>query len=74
MMLYPGLTAAPPAFNHAGTPPGVSHSFDCAARKAAYSFGQALLPDRGDFKSLFQALQLQACNMTTPATMDSYEQ
>ena len=72
MMLYAGLTAAPPAFNHAGTPPGITHSFDCAARKAAYSFGQALLPGRGDFKSLFQALQLQACNMSTPAVMDEY--
>ena len=72
MMLYAGLTAAPPAFNHAGTPPGITHTFDCAARKAAYSFGQALLPGRGDFKSLFQALQLQACNMSTPAVMDEY--
>ena len=72
MMLYASLTAAPPAFNHAGTPPGITHSFDCAARKAAYSFGQALLPGRGAFKSLFQALQLQACNMSTPAVMDEY--
>ena len=72
MMLYAGLAAAPPAFNHAGTPPGITHSFDCAARKAAYSFGQALLPGRGDFKTLFQALQLQACNMSTPAVMDEY--
>ena len=72
MMLYASLTAAPPAFNHAGTPPGITHSFDCAARKAAYSFGQALLPGRGDFKTLFQALQLQACNMSTPAVMDEY--
>ena len=72
MMLYAGLTAAPPAFSHAGTPPGITHSFDCAARKAAYSFGQTLLPGRGDFKTLFQALQLQACNMTTPTVMDEY--
>ena len=67
----PGITQ-PPAFSHAGTPPGITHSFDCAARKAAYSFGQTLLPGRGDFKTLFQALQLQACNMTTPTVMDEY--
>ena len=72
MMLCAGLTAVPPAFSHAGTPPGITHSFDCAARKAAYSFGQTLLPGRGDFKTLFQALQLQACNMTTPTVMDEY--
>lgn len=67
-----GSAPAPPAFSHAGTPPGITESFDCAARKAAYSFGQALLPSRGSFKTLFRALQLQACNMTTPAVMDEY--
>ena len=103
MMFYAGVTAAPPAFSHAGTPPGITHSFDCAARKAAYSFGQTLLPGRacppfepmghgpaarmrppshcdpcvlrgpgGSFKTLFEALQLQACNMSTPAVMDEY--
>ena len=73
MLLCVLLTSgAVPPFNHAGTPPGITHSFDCAARKAAYSFGQALLPSRGSFKTLFQALQLQACNMTTPSAMDKY--
>ena len=65
--------AEAPDFYHSGTPPGITRSFDCAARKAAFTFGQTLLPARGSFKTLFQALQLQACNMTTPEAMDEYQ-
>jgi len=74
-----GLAAEPPTpppsydFNHAGTPAGITPSFDCAARKAAYEFGSALLPTRGSFKSLFEALQLKACGMETPADEDKYK-
>ena len=34
---------------------------------------QYLLPDRGDFRTLFEALQLQDCGLTTPAAMDEYK-
>ena len=37
---------------------GVPASFDCAMRKAAYSFGQKLLPRLGKFSELYYALDL----------------
>jgi len=55
-----------------GTPGGVPPAFDCAVRKLAYEYGQKLKPDRGGFRTLFEALQLQFCNMTTPATYDKF--
>lgn len=56
-----------------GTPPGVPGEFDCAVRKLAYEYGQKLLPNRGQFRTLFEALQLQFCGMTTPSTYDEYQ-
>ena len=41
-----------------GTPPGVPPTFDCKARAAAWEYGKYLLPERGDFRTLFEALQL----------------
>lgn len=32
-----------------------------------------LLPERGDFRTLFEALQLQDCGLTTPAEMDEFK-
>ena len=55
-----------------GTPDGVPPEFDCAMRAFAYEVGKAKLPERGDFRSLFESLQLQYCNMTTPAKMDGW--
>ena len=55
-----------------GTPGGVPEDFDCEMRKFAYSYGQSLRPDRGSFRTLFEALQLQACGMSTPDQMDKY--
>eukprot|EP00937_MAST-01D_sp_MAST-1D-sp2_P004825 g4825.t1 len=55
-----------------GTPPGVPSEYDCAFRKAAYEYGQKLLPKRGSFRTLFEALQLQWCGMDTPAEYDEY--
>ena len=56
-----------------GTPPGVPATFDCKARAAAWEYGKHLLPERGDFKTLFEALQLQDCNLPTPAEMDVFK-
>eukprot|EP01084_Bolivina_argentea_P098106 176351_1 len=53
-------------FINSGTPSGVNISFDCAIREYAYNFGINLQPRHGSFVSLFDALQLQACNMTRP--------
>ena len=56
-----------------GTPPGVPPTFDCKARVAAWEYGKYLLPERGDFRTLFEALQLQDCGLTTPAGMDDFK-
>ena len=67
----------PPALSaqmvHSGTPEGVSHETDCAIRQFAWEFGRRLQPSRGEFKSLFDALQLSACGVTTPAQQDQWE-
>jgi hypothetical protein len=55
-----------------GTPQGVPDLIDCAVREFAYNYGKSLLPDRGDFKTLFDAMQLQFCNLTAPTTSDKY--
>lgn len=47
-------------------------AFDCAARELAYEYGQKLMPQRGSFRTLFDSLQLQACNHTPPATFDTW--
>lgn len=57
-------------FINAGTAGGTPHSFDCAARTFAWEFGKRQLGRRGAFRSLFDALQLQACNQTPPAAWD----
>ena len=59
-----------PPFINPGTPPGISPSFNCAARVSAWNYGKHLLPQRGDFRTLFEALELQACGLDTPASMD----
>jgi hypothetical protein len=63
-------TAANPGMVQPGVPDGVPDDFDCAMRKFAWEYGQRLRPDRGTFRTLFEALQLQACDLSTPAEMD----
>ena len=46
---------------HAASVPA---SFDCAMRKAAYAFGQKLMPRLGAFEPLFYALDLNDPNCT----------
>lgn len=58
---------------NSGTPANVPADVDCAVRVLAWKFGQHLLPDRGEFRSLFEAMQLQFCNLTTPTEADSYQ-
>ena len=53
-------------FINSGTPSGVTTSFDCAVRYYAYEYGQQLQSRQGTFVSLFDALQLNACNYTRP--------
>ena len=63
----PACPAGEVCFHNHGTRPGVTKSFDCAVRKHAWEFAQATLPDRGSFRTAYDALQLQACDVPTPA-------
>jgi len=60
LLLLPSLSDG--ALVHSGTPPGVPSSFDCAIREAAWAYGKRLLPARGTFRSLYDALQLGLCD------------
>lgn len=59
-------------FINSGTPAGVPVTSDCALRQLAWEYGKSLRPDRGDFTSLFDALQLHVCNLTRPSTQDAW--
>ena len=50
------LAGAASGMINSGTPDGVPASFDCALRSLAYDYGRALLPGRGTFRTLFDAL------------------
>eukprot|EP01060_Flectonema_neradi_P039947 TRINITY_DN896_c1_g1_i2.p1 TRINITY_DN896_c1_g1~~TRINITY_DN896_c1_g1_i2.p1 ORF type:complete len:953 (+),score=255.36 TRINITY_DN896_c1_g1_i2:56-2914(+) len=58
--------AANPPFINPGTPKGIPASYDCTVRQHAWEFGKATLPQRGGFKTLYDALQLQACGVAPP--------
>jgi len=51
---------------HSGTPPWVGAPTDCAIRELAWRFGKTLQPSRGEFRSLFDALQLDLCGIAPP--------
>lgn len=55
-----------------GTPANIPLEADCAIRHLAWEYGQHLLPERGSFKTLFDALQLTQCNVTVPSKADTY--
>ena len=55
-----------PPFINSGTPSNIKSSFDCAVRYYAYEYGQEIQQRHDTFVSLFDALQLQACNYTRP--------
>ena len=55
-------------FTFSGSPAGVSQATDCAIRRAAWAYGKKLLPRKKSFKTLFDALQLDACGVTPPDT------
>ena len=61
------------AMVNGGTPKDVPHSADCAIRRAAWEFGQKLLPERGGFRTLYDALQLNACNGESAAAPPAHD-
>jgi len=54
------IVALCPTVVHAFPVKGVPASFDCAMRKAAYAYGQKLLPRLGAFEPLYYALNLNS--------------
>ena len=46
------------------SPVNVDPALDCAIKELAWSYAKKLQPQRGSFKSVFDALQLQKCNST----------
>lgn len=60
-------------FTHSGTPLNITKSFDCGVRQNAWKFGRQLLPRRGSFKTLFDALQLgNGCGLPEPLDEDTW--
>jgi hypothetical protein len=55
-----------PGMVFSGTPSGVPAATDCAIRQLAWEYGRKLQPARGGFQTLYDALQLGACNVTRP--------
>jgi hypothetical protein len=55
-----------------GSRAGLPAGYDCEVRKHAYEFAVATLPQRGTFKTAFDALQLQACGEPVPSTQDKF--
>ena len=55
-----------PGMIYSGTPIGVPPSADCALRTLAWEYGKKLQPNRSGFRTLYDALQLHACNVTAP--------
>ena len=65
-----------PGMVNSGTPSkAIPAHYDCSVREHAWEFGKATLPSRGSFKTLYDALQLQHCNVSAspPQTMDVWK-
>ena len=70
MAVVCGAASANPPFVNPGTPSGIPPSYDCKVREHAWEYGKTTLPQRGDFKTLYDALQLQACGVEAPSGED----
>lgn len=55
-----------------GSRAGLPAGYDCEVRTHAYEFALASLPQRGSFKTAFDALQLQGCGIPVPSTQDKF--
>lgn len=51
------------AMHNGGTPPGIPGKTDCRIRQFVWEAGKKLLPRRGEFKTLYDAMQLSACGV-----------
>eukprot|EP00490_Sorites_sp_Unknown_P000567 CAMPEP_0114671578 /NCGR_PEP_ID=MMETSP0191-20121206/41390_1 /TAXON_ID=126664 /ORGANISM="Sorites sp." /LENGTH=518 /DNA_ID=CAMNT_0001931745 /DNA_START=49 /DNA_END=1602 /DNA_ORIENTATION=+ len=64
-----GFTLPPQSdgyFINSGTPIPVPLEFDCAVREYAWEYGIQIQNRHGSFVTLYDALQLNACNVTRP--------
>ena len=48
-----------------GTPNGVPLATDCALRTEVWAFSQVLMPRKGSYSTMYDALQLQHCNTSS---------
>jgi hypothetical protein len=65
--LAPGVQT-PGGMIQPGTPPNVPPEFDCAMRTLAWEYGKKKLPERGEFRTLFESLQLQVAALESKST------
>lgn len=70
-----GLAGQPSVhpMNNGGTPGGIPPLTDCNIRKFLWQAGQKLMPRRGTFKTLYDAMQLGACGVEPPNATDSWQ-
>jgi hypothetical protein len=59
--------------HNGGTPGGIPPATDCNLRRFMWEAGKKLMPRRGTFKTLFDAMQLEACGVAGPAELDVWE-
>ena len=66
--------AAPPVhpMHNGGTPGNIPPKTDCNIREFMWESGKKLMPRRGSFKTLYDALQLSACGVEGPAANDTW--
>ena len=56
------------------TPVNVDPKLDCAIKQLAWEYAKKLLPQRGDFVSAYDALQLAACNISRTSSQHNKSQ
>ncbi len=58
--------------HNGGTPGGIPPKTDCNLRAFVWEAGKKLMPRRGSFKTLFDAMQLDACGVEGPNELDAW--
>ena len=64
----------PGGFHNGGSPSWhAGEPVDCEWRRHAWEFAKTTLPSRGEFRSVFDALQLHVCGVAVPAEHDVFK-
>ena len=67
-----GFSCLEPTESGSPRDPGLPAGFDCAVRAHMWEFAKKALPQRGSFKTAYDALQLHTCNVSAPPTEDAF--